>query len=201
MCSWSLRWQHLTPDCDLTFLGVSIKKLPDGILLHQHFLTEDLLQEHSSHITARKRQTSGEPDHFIKTDSLPPDPKNADHNEWIKRGQRVLGGLLWLSTRTRPDLAFAVSSNAQVLTKDFDLLEVKLGHLSQYLNTTKTMGLFYPHPRRSQLTEFTVFGDSSFAPSGRHSQSLLHNSLLLWRDSPSHSLAVIERTKSSRELC
>ena len=86
--------QYLTPDCDLTFLGVSIKKLPDGILLHQHFYTEDLLQEHSPHITARKRQTSGEPDHFIKADPLPPDPNNADHNEWIKRGQRILGGLL-----------------------------------------------------------------------------------------------------------
>ena len=155
---------NLTPDCDLTFLGVSIKKLPDGILLHQHFYTEDFLQEHSPHITARKRQTSGEPDHFIKADPLPPDPSNADHNEWIKRGQRILGGLLWLSTRTRPDLAFAVSSTAQVLTKNLELLKVKLRHLLQYLNTTKTKGIFYPHPRRSQLTEFTVFGGLLLCP-------------------------------------
>ena len=80
-----------------------------------------------------------------------------------------MGGILWLFTRTRPDLAFAVSSTAQVLTKDLELLKVKLGHLLQHLNTTTTMGLLYPHPKKRELTEFTVFGDSSFAPSGKHS--------------------------------
>ena len=33
------------------------------------------------------------------------------------------------------------------------------------------MGLLYVYPQRRDLTEFTVFGDSSLAPSGRHSQS------------------------------
>ena len=102
---------------------------------------------------------------------MPPDATNPDHQEWVKRGQRILGGLLWLSTRTRPDLAFAVSSAAQVLTKDLELLKVKLRHILQYLNTTRTLGLLYPYPQERDLTEFTVFGDSSFAPSGRQSQS------------------------------
>ena len=73
--------------------------------------------------------------------------------------------------RTRPDLVFAVSPTAQVLTTDLELLKVKLRHILQYLNTTKTTGLLYLYPPRSALTEFTVFGDSSFPPSGRHSQS------------------------------
>ena len=163
--------QHLSPSVDLTFLGVTSKMTPDGLLLHQHNYTEELLREHSAHITARKRMTSGEPDHFRKEDPLPPNPTNPEHQEWIKRGQRILGGLLWLSTRTRPDLAFAVSSTAQVLTRDLELLKVKLRHLLQYLNTTKTMGLLYAYPKKPHLTEFTVFGDSSFAPSGKHSQS------------------------------
>ena len=33
------------------------------------------------------------------------------------------------------------------------------------------MGLLYAYPKKPHLTEFTVFGDSSFAPSGKHSQS------------------------------
>ena len=163
--------QYLTPTVELTFLGVTVRMTPEGLLLHQHHYTNDLLAEHSSHITARKRLTSGEPDHFKKDDPLPPDATNPDHQEWVKRGQRILGGLLWLSTRTRPDLAFAVSSTAQVLTRDLELLKVKLRHILQYLNTTKTLGLLYPYPRKRDLTEFTVFGDSSFAPSGKHSQS------------------------------
>ena len=82
-----------------------------------------------------------------------------------------MGGLLWLSTRARPDLAFAVSSAAQVLTKDLELLKVKLTHLLQYLSTTQTLALLYPYPRDREMTDFAVFSDSSFAPSGKHSQS------------------------------
>ena len=111
--------QFLSLDADLPFLGVSIRMTKDGILLHQHHYTQDLLHNHSSHVSARKRNTSGEPTHFQKDPPLPPDPTNSEHQRWIKIGQRILGGLLWLSTRTRPDLAFAVSSAAQVLTQGY----------------------------------------------------------------------------------
>ena len=47
--------------------------------------------------------------------------------------------------------------------------KVKLRHILQYLNTTKTMGLLYIYPHRRDLTEFSVFW--RFPPSGRHSQS------------------------------
>ena len=141
--------QHLTLDHELTFLGVTLRRIPE----------------------ARKRTTTGEPEHFQKEAPLPPDPSIPEPQEWIKRGQRILGGLLWLSTRTRPDLAYSVSSTAQVLTRDLELLKIKLRHLLQYLNSTKTMGLLYRFPRKREMTEFTIFGDSSFAPSGKHSQS------------------------------
>ena len=163
--------QFLSLDADLPFLGVSIRMTKAGILLHQHHYTQDLLHNHSSHISARKRNTSGEPTHFQKDPPLPPDPTNSEHQRWIKIGQKMLGGLLWLSTRTRPDLAFAVSSAAQVLTKDIELLKVKLRHLLQYLSTTQTLALLYPYPRDREMTDFAVFSDSSFAPSGKHSQS------------------------------
>ena len=47
-----------------------------------------------------------------------------------------------MSTRTRPDLAYAVSATAQVLTKDLELRKVKLRHLLQELKPTKTKRLF-----------------------------------------------------------
>ena len=145
--------QYLSPSVDLTFLGVTIKMTPDGLLLHQHNYTvntEEPLRERSSHITARRRMTSGKPDRFLKEDPLP--PNHPDLQDWIKRGQRILGGLRWLSTRTRPDLAFAVSSIAQVLTRDLELLKVKLRRLLQYVNTTKTRGLLYADPKSRSLT-------------------------------------------------
>ena len=51
---------------------------------------------------------------------------------------------------------YSVSSTAQVLIRDHELLKLKLRHLLQYLNSTRTLG---------------VFADFSFAPSGKHSQS------------------------------
>ena len=111
--------QFLSLDADLPFLGVSIRMTKDGILLHQHHYTQDLLHNRSSHISARKRHTSGEPTHFQKDLLLPPDPINSEHQRWIKIGQRMLGGLLWLSTRARPDLAFAVSSGSPSPYKGF----------------------------------------------------------------------------------
>ena len=94
--------------------------------------------------------------------------------EWVKRGQKILGALLWLSTRTRPDIACAVSLAAQALWQDLETLKVRLRHLLQYLNTTQTFGLMYLYPPKestSTLTEFTAFSDSSFSPSGKGSQS------------------------------
>ena len=52
--------QYLTLDHELTFLGVTLRLTAEGILLHQKLYTEDLLQEHSPHITARRRTTSGD---------------------------------------------------------------------------------------------------------------------------------------------
>ena len=149
--------QYLTPDHELTFLGVTLRRTDDGILFHQQLYADDLLQEHAPHMSARKRTTSSEPEHFQKEAPLPPNPSIPEHQEWIKRGQLILGGLLWLSTRTRPDLANSVSSTAQVLTHDLELLKTKLRHLLQYLNSTKTMGLLYRFPRKREMTEFTVY--------------------------------------------
>ena len=99
-----------------------------GLMLHPHFHTENFLKAYGFFVLARKRAV-GELDPFKKDDPEPSDLSNADHVGWVKRGQRTLGGSLWLSTRTRLDLACVVSMAAQVLTKDIQLLEVRLRHL------------------------------------------------------------------------
>ena len=83
--------QFLTLNHELTFLGVTLRRTVVGILLHQQLYTDDLLQEHAPHVSARKRTTTGEPEHFQKDAPLPPNPSIPKR---IKRGQRILGGLL-----------------------------------------------------------------------------------------------------------
>ena len=127
--------QHLTTGAVLPFLGVSIRMTKDGLLLHQHHYTLDFLREHSSHISAQKR-------------TLPPDPSNSEHQECVKRGQKILVGLRWLSTCARPDPSYSISPAAQFLTKDVELLKVKLRRLLRCLNSTQTLGVLCPYPRR-----------------------------------------------------
>ena len=97
----------------------------DGLLLHQHHYSLSFLREHSSHISARKRTASGEPDHFRREAALPPDPEGTQHLQCVNIGQKILGGLLWLSARARPDLSYSVSSAAQHFRKGYRTLEGK----------------------------------------------------------------------------
>ena len=171
--TWMTFWQLVLNCRSLLFSHSShLSHLSDGILLHQHLYTQEFLRECSSHVSARKRTASSEPDHFKKDPPPGTDHANPEHMEWVKVGQRILGGMLCLSARARPHLAFAVSSAAQVLTKDVEQhLKVKLRHLLQYQSTTQTLGLLYQYPRSREMSEFTVFSDASFAPSGWQSQS------------------------------
>ena len=169
--------QYLSQSSELPFLGLTIQRSPSGLFLHQVQYAELLLEEHASHIPKRTRTTTGEAESFKEEQnpSQPPDLNNPEHLEWIKIGQRIIGALLWLSTRTRPDLSCAVSLASQSLFKDLKKLKDRLRHLLQYLKSTKNLGLSYPFPKgtsnKFSLTEFTVYTDSSFAPAGKQSQT------------------------------
>ena len=166
---------YLEPGVNFSFLGITLEITPLGILLHQRAYTEALIDEFKEVTPTRKRTTTGEPEHFSQLPPSPPDMTNADHICWVKRAQKILGALLWLSTRTRPDISCAVSLAAQCLWHNLQDLKVRIKHLLQYLSTTRTFGLLYLHPQNStqssSLTEFAVFSDASFAPSGKGSQS------------------------------
>ena len=117
--------QYLSQSSELPFLGLTIQRSPSGLFLHQVQYAELLLEEHASHIPKRTRTTTGEADSFKEDQnpSQPPDLNNPEHLEWIKIGQRIIGALLWLSTRTRPDLSCAVSLASQSLFKDLKKLK------------------------------------------------------------------------------
>ena len=169
--------QYLSQSNELPFLGLTIQRSPSGLFLHQVQYAELLLEEHAAHIPKRARTTTGEAESFKEEQNPaePPDMSNPEHLSWIKLGQKIIGALLWLSTRTRPDLSCAVSLVSQALFKDLKKLKDRLRHLLQYLKSTKNLGLSYPFPKgasnKFNLTEFTVYTDSSFAPAGKQSQT------------------------------
>ena len=96
---------------------------------------EILLEEHASYIPGRDRATIQEAENFKEEQnpSQPPDQSNPEHLSWTSLVQKMIGALLWLSTRTRPDLSCAVSLASQALFKHLKKLKDRLRHLLQYI--------------------------------------------------------------------
>ena len=57
--------------------------------------------------------------------------------------QSVIGSLLYLSTKTRPDIAYAVSNVARFCSKPTMEHWKSIKHIMRYLNGTRNYGLLY----------------------------------------------------------
>ena len=108
--------EYLTPSTPFRFLGVKVVMTKLGLYLHQHIYADEFIQKHVGTFGTRVRGTTAAPESFSTKSSgeppLKPDPENPQHQKQIKRAQQILGALLWLSARTRPDLSYVVSMAA-----------------------------------------------------------------------------------------
>ena len=76
----------------------------------------------------------------------------------------------WIALRTRPDIAWATSRAASLITHDLDAFFVRVKHICQHLHHTLSYALRYvPIPPTSKQ-KLWVLGDASFAPTGEKSQ-------------------------------
>ena len=72
--------------------------------------------------------------------------------------------------RTRPDIAWATSRAASLITHDPDTCFIRVKHICQYLHYTLGYALRYvPIPPQSKH-KLWALGDASFAPTGEKSQ-------------------------------
>ena len=82
----------------------------------------------------------------------------------------IVGCLNWIALRTRPDIAWATSRAASLITHDPDTCFIHVKHICQYLHHTLSYALRYvPIPPQSKQ-KLWVLGDASFAPTGKKSQ-------------------------------
>ena len=88
----------------------------------------------------------------------------------LVQSSTILGCLNWIALRTRPDIAWATSRAASLITHDPDLCFTRVKHICQYLHHTLGYALRYvPIPPQSKQ-KLWVLGDASFAPTGEKSQ-------------------------------
>ena len=111
-------------------------------------------------------------------------PQQLPTVEAVRLAQREVGSLLWLVTRTRPDIMYAVSRMSALVTKDpLKVVEIS-SQVKGYLKATISDGLIF---RKSDVGDATlnVFSDASYAPEGDCSHgcsiALLQSSPILWK--------------------
>lgn len=100
----------------------------------------------------------------------------------VREAQRIVGELVWLSTRCRPDLMYTVSKLAMLITKDPRQVRELAPQTWGYLARTHDLGLLFKNDPDEK--EMRVFTDASF---GEHPHGCIviqwGSSTLLWKSS------------------
>ena len=158
------------------FLGCEIHDLSPGFSIDQLPYIKELLRSHGTPISqlnlvpCPREWLGGDDDQQVE--STP---------EEVREAQRITGELLWITQRSRPDLAYHVSIMASWATRD-PVRVVKIGQrVLGFLQRTAETRLELK-PSGEGLSAYT---DASFAPTGSRSHTgslvMLHNCPVAWR--------------------
>ena len=152
----------LGPGCVVRFLGLELhraEETDEAIYVHQQGYIQELLRSHGVKPTQQDRVPITK-----ELAILPEDCEKAEEG-LIRRSQQITGEVLWLSQRTRPDLAFATSMMASMCTKSpqqaIDVGMKSLGYLQ------KTMG--YRLKIMWSEKPLVMFCDAAYAPQSTRS--------------------------------
>ena len=152
----------------MKFAGYELQKTSEGIRLHQEGYVQDLLEQNEETVTGIERIPA------VKMSSFDDPVDEAERRELTKRSQCLIGQLLWLAGRTRPDLFYGVSMAAQKIVSSPREALARAEHLVRYLRGSPGISLHYKaadgscgrwNQLRHQQTGHTldVYTDASFA--------------------------------------
>ena len=183
------KWKISEPDYAdeghaITFCGFEIEQKLDGIHVGQSKYIQSLLEKYPEIQGTVSSPYAKENDNN--------DCKPQDSIEKLRKAQAIVGEMLWVATRTRPDLVFGVSRIGQLITRDVDQAIQRGEDMIRYLRATKHQELIYGMPgighgpgdqlpveRNFNLIE--VFADASFCPGTDRSQTGI---ILMWGNAP-----------------
>ena len=127
-----------------------------------------------------------------------PEPRESavPRPETVKEAQRIIGELVRLSAKCRPDLMLVVSRLASMITRDPELVMESAPQIWGYLAASIDDGLVFRGG--DELHELNIYSDSSFGDAS-HGCTLvmLGRSLLLWK---SARQAIIAMPTAESEL-
>ena len=101
--------EWVTGDKTVTLCGYEISKTDQGYALGQEKYIHDLIDKH------KINQTAGIP--CPKIEEGPEEPAENLTGSVLRSAQQLRGELMWLTTRTRPDVAYTVGVMSRLLHK------------------------------------------------------------------------------------
>ena len=185
------------------FLGMEISRQKGGWLATQKNYTKDLLRrnlgEDETKWPKRKIPFTKEP---------PKDLPERPSPDTVRTAQKIVGELLWLVTRTRPDLMYAVSRLSSATLAQPVWVGEAANQVWGYLATTLEEGISYKKIEREEGWEdgggIEAFSDASFAPGGEESHGAvvvaLRGGLLLWKSGKQQTVSLSTAEAELNEL-
>ena len=158
----------LSEENPLKFLGMEIHSVDGGIEVCQEGFIRELLRAHQ-HDGARSK-TQGSKENLIMSAEeeammLEATPVNLEGKETlVKEAQRRVGELLWLSSRSRPDIQYATAVMSSRITRCPEAVVTIGDRLLDYLNETMYDRLRFANDKK-EYQQLKTYTDSSFAPS------------------------------------
>ena len=125
------------PGDNMKFAGFELERTAEGLRVHQESYVRDLLDQYHDEIPGEENAPAVK---VYETSSLDLD---TDVTSVVKRAQALIGQLLWLSNRTRPDLAYAVNIAAQKIVANPCEAVARAEHAIRYLRHAPGVSLHY----------------------------------------------------------
>ena len=161
--------EWLGPHKPVRFLGIDIWKSEAGIFLTQESYAKDVLKRSGD----EKEHLSGVP--ITKDQSQRLEEEDPQKNaESVRLAQKATGELMWLGTKTRPDLMFTLARMSQSTLKSPKEVVTVGAQARKYLRKTLEEGLWM---KKDEEEDLVVYTDSSYGPGGLDSQGTV---VVMW---------------------
>ena len=159
----------------LRFLGCLIERMPDGqIIMHQRSYIEHCFRENDMElmkggVTLPNVDEKGSPEALVDQYGHP-----TEFEKSKSTCQKYIGQLMWLATRTRPDISPVLGMIAsQMVIRPTEMVKCLI-HLWRYIKGTSSLSMtsFFPNPSSVfGRLRLNVYVDASFSSGGSRSRS------------------------------
>ena len=188
----------------MKFIGMQVTATLSGYFLHQRAFAQDLLKQWGMD-SCRCADTPGdkaETEHAKNSrnavgfdywpmdggGSAPPAagrskidtcPEAAPDPATVVKAQRLAGSLQWLTSRSRPDIAYTVSRIASVATTAPEWALQMGMRLLRYVRQTVDYGILYtPFSNKAKEGDLKTYSDASWGPDGGDTSHL--GAIVFW---------------------